>query len=234
MSHWRKQTYPIFISLEWALKTETNAQSWQRQRSNKSCWHKLNGANPLKFYLLLCLLAPLFDPLLLFITNIALGVEALFLQHTILCPTMDTNTFVSGRIKRKLDLRVAGQIGTHVDFRKAAPFLHLNVTENTPAAVQEVLKCCLYLYALGGLQLLLRVHQTPLPTILALNGQSSVSCKLGRWIEGAPDIRFVNGNNEPLYIYNLSEELSILFNYYYKVKSKIVINGKANIVHGIL
>ena len=48
------------------------------------------------------------------------------------------------------------------------------------------------------------------------------------------DIRFVNGNYEPLYIYNLSEELSILFNYYYKVKSKIVINGKANIVHGIL
>ena len=69
---------------------------------------KLNGANPLKFYLLLCLLAPLFDPLLLFITNIALGVEALFLQHTIFCPTMDTNTFVSSRIKRKLDLRVAG------------------------------------------------------------------------------------------------------------------------------
>ena len=48
------------------------------------------------------------------------------------------------------------------------------------------------------------------------------------------DIRFVNGNNEPLYIYNLSEELSILFNYYYKAKSKIVINGKANIVYGIL
>ena len=84
---------------------------------NKSCRHKLNGANPLKFYLLLCLLAPLFDPLLLFITNIALGVEALFLQHTILCPTMDTNTFVSGRIKRKLDLRVAGhELRTNVTF----------------------------------------------------------------------------------------------------------------------
>ena len=64
------------------------------------------------------------------------GVEALFLQHTILCPTMDTNTFVSSRIKRKLDLRVAGQICTQVDFRKAAPFLHLNVIENTPAAVR--------------------------------------------------------------------------------------------------
>ena len=84
---------------------------------NKSCRHKLNGANPFKFYLLLCLLAPLFDPLLLFITNIALGVEALFLQHTILCPTMDTNTFVSGRIKRKLDLRVAGhELRTNVTF----------------------------------------------------------------------------------------------------------------------
>ena len=130
--------------------------------------------------------SPLFDPLLLFIANSALGVEVLFLQHTILCPTMDTNTVISRRIKCKLDLRVAGQICTHMDFRKAAPFFHLNVTENTPAAVQEVLKCCLYLYTLGGLQLLLRVHQTPLPTILALNGKSSVSCKLGRWIEGAP------------------------------------------------
>ena len=88
-----------------------------RMIPNKSCRHKLNGANPLKFYLLLCLLAPLFDPLLLFITNIALGVEALFLQHTILCPTMDTNTFVSGRIKRKLDLRVAGhELRTNVTF----------------------------------------------------------------------------------------------------------------------
>ena len=77
----------------------------------------LNGANLLKFHLLLCLFAPRFDPPLLCIANIALGVEALFLQHTILCPTMDTNTFVFCRIERELDLRVAGQIGTHVDFR---------------------------------------------------------------------------------------------------------------------
>ena len=39
-------------------------------------------------------------------------------------------------------------------------------------------------------------------------------------------LRFVNGNNEPLY---LSEEISILFTYCIKVKSKIVINGKATL-----
>ena len=55
----------------------------------------------------------------------------------------------------------------------------------------------------------------------------SASCRSR--VTNERDIRFVNGNNEPLYIYNLSEELSILFNYYYKVKSKIVINGKANL-----
>ena len=127
---------------------------------------KPNGANPLKFYLLLCLLAPLFDALLLFITNIALGVEALFLQHTILCPTMDPN-----------------------------PYKYVRIQQNKTQS-------------------------------------RSTSCKSR--VTNECDIRFVNGNNEPLYIYNLSEELSILFNYYYKVKSKIVINGKANIVRGIL
>ena len=46
----------------------------------------------------------------------------------------------------------------------------------------------------------------------------SASCRSR--VTNERDIRFVNGNDESLYIYNLSEKLSILFNYCYKVKSK--------------
>ena len=68
--------------------------------------------------------------------------------------------FVSSRIhvEHKLDLQVVGQLLACTD----APVLHLDVTENsdTSAAVQEVVKCCFYLFTLGGLQLLLHVQQT--------------------------------------------------------------------------
>ena len=129
----------------------------------------------------MCLLAPPFDPRLLCITNIALGVEAHFLQYTIFCPQwiqirsypaeQNANSICELQVilahtctfERLLPSSISMSLGT-------LPLLYKRFSTAASTSFRSV---AFSLFCADS-------KRTPLPTILVLNGQSSVSCKLGQ------------------------------------------------------